>query len=36
MIKKITRFIDKYEDPLWFALMAASMISMLFNFTHYR
>lgn len=39
MKQKITRFIahiEKYEEPLWFALMAASTVAMLFNFTHYR
>ena len=39
MKQKLTRFIaqlEKYEEPLWFALMAASTVAMLFNFTNYR
>ena len=35
-IQKITRFLNQHEEPLWFALMAASTVAMLFNFTHYR
>ena len=33
MIKRISNFIGRHEEPLWFALTVASTLSLLFNLT---